>query len=56
MEDTLTQHPTGYVCQICDGIAVVDMDNDTYLCAEHAIEAMVLVDLRAAEPIITIRT
>ena len=55
MEDTLAQHPTGFVCQTCDGVAVVDMDNGIYLCAVHAIEAMVTIDLRAAEPIVTVR-
>lgn len=45
-----TQHPTGFVCRICDGIAVVELDGE-FLCAEHAIEAMttIEIDLRADE-------
>jgi len=46
------QHPTGFVCYICEGIAVVELEGD-YLCAEHAIEAManIEIDLRAEVPI-----
>lgn len=55
MEDTLARHPTGHVCDICHGIAVVDMDHGIYLCAVYAIEATVTIDLRAADPILTIR-
>jgi hypothetical protein len=53
MEGTNTQHPTGFVCSICDGVAVVELDGD-YLCAAHAIEAMttIQIDLRAEEPAI----
>lgn len=36
MEDTYPQHPTGYVCIFCGGIAVMDSDG-TYLCAPDAI-------------------
>ncbi|HZJ47639.1 MAG TPA: hypothetical protein VFD97_01225 [Acidimicrobiia bacterium] len=50
-----TQHATGYTCRMCGGDAVVDIDGD-YLCAEHAIEAMITVDLRAEEPIVTVST
>ena len=39
MEDAYSQHPTGYTCTVCGGIAVVDTD-DTYLCAVDAIAAM----------------
>ena len=39
MEDTYPQHPTGYTCTVCGGIAVVDTD-DMYLCAVDAIAAM----------------
>jgi len=48
MEGHSTQHRTGYVCHICDGVAVVEIDGD-YLCAAHAIEAMtaIKIDLRA---------
>ena len=46
------QHATGYTCLLCGGVAVVDIDGD-YLCAEHAIEAMITVDLRAEESIVT---
>jgi len=50
MEGQSTQHPTGYVCRICDGVAVVEIDGE-YLCAAHAIEAMttIEIDLRAEE-------
>jgi hypothetical protein len=53
MEGMDTQHPTGYTCQICRGVAVVDIDG-SYLCARHAIEAMIGVDLRAGEPTVTV--
>ena len=36
MQDTYPQHPTGYVCILCGGIAVMDADG-TYLCAPDAI-------------------
>lgn len=39
MEDTYPQHPTGFTCIMCGGIAVVE-NKGTYLCAVHAIEAM----------------
>ncbi|MCJ7780719.1 MAG: hypothetical protein MUQ27_07825 [Acidimicrobiia bacterium] len=55
MEATTTQHPTGFICSICEGIAVVELDGG-YLCARHGIEAMVMVDLRAEEPIVTVST
>ncbi len=52
MEGMNTQHPTGFVCYICEGIAVVEL-GDKYLCAEHAIESMaaVEIDLRAEESV-----
>ena len=55
MEGITTQHPTGYVCRICEGIAVVDLDGE-YLCAHHAIEAMeaVEIDLRDEEPTVAV--
>ena len=48
MEGMDTQHATGFTCSICGGIAVVDVD-DGYLCATHAIEALITIeiDLRA---------
>ncbi|MEA2010400.1 MAG: hypothetical protein U9N78_06835 [Actinomycetota bacterium] len=54
MEGTNTQHPTGFVCSICEGVAVVEIDGD-YLCAAHAIEAMttIEIDLRENEPAVT---
>ena len=57
MEGTNTQHPTGFVCRICEGVAVVDLDGD-YLCAAHAIEAMttIEIDLRDKEPAVTAST
>jgi hypothetical protein len=55
MEGMSTQHATGYTCRICEGVAVVDIDGD-YLCAEHAVEAMITIDLRAEEPIVTVST
>ena len=48
-----TQHATGYTCHECGGVAVVDIDGD-YLCAVHAIETMITVDLRAEEPTVTV--
>jgi hypothetical protein len=47
MEGMSTQHPTGFICHICEGIAVVELEGQ-YLCAEHAIEAMtgIEIDLR----------
>jgi hypothetical protein len=53
MEGTNTQHPTGFICDICEVTAVVDIDGG-YLCAAHAIEAMITVDLRAEEPTVTV--
>ena len=52
MEGMSTQHPTGFICYICEGIAVVDLDGK-YLCAEHAIDAMttIEIDLRAEESV-----
>lgn len=48
MEGMDTQHATGFTCSIFGGIAVVDVD-DGYLCATHAIEALITIeiDLRA---------
>jgi hypothetical protein len=53
MEGMGKQHATGYTCLLCGGVAVVDIDGN-YLCAHHAIEAMIEVDLRAAEPTVTV--
>ena len=55
MEGMSTQHATGDICHMCGGAAVVDIDGD-YLCARHGIEAMITVDLRAEEPIVTVST
>ena len=51
MERMSTQHPTGFICYICEGIAVVELEG-RYLCAEHAIEAMtnIEIDLRGEQP------
>ena len=51
MEGMSTQHPTGFICYICEGIAVVELEGQ-YLCAEHAIEAMtsIEIDLREEQP------
>ena len=53
MEGMNRQHATGYACLMCGGVAVVDIEG-SYLCAAHAIEAMITVDLRAEEPIVTV--
>jgi hypothetical protein len=53
MEAMDTQHATGFTCSICGGTAVVDVD-DGYLCARHAIEAMIEVDLRAEAATVTV--
>ena len=52
MEGMSTQHPTGFICHVCQGIAVVDLDGK-YLCAEHAIDAMTIIeiDLRVEESV-----
>jgi hypothetical protein len=55
MEGMNTQHATGYICLLCGGVAIVDI-NGGYLCAAHAIEAMIDVDLRAEEPTVTVST
>lgn len=49
-----TQHPTGFICYICEGIAVVELEGQ-YLCAEHAIEAMtsIEIDLREEHPAVS---
>lgn len=54
MEGMTTQHPTGFICYICEGIAVVELEGQ-YLCAEHAIEAMtaIEIDLREGQPAAT---
>jgi hypothetical protein len=55
MEGIYTQYPTGFSCDVCDGIAVVDVDDgDHYLCAAHAIKPMMEIDLTAAEPTVAI--
>jgi hypothetical protein len=53
MEGMNTQHATGYTCLLCGGVAVVDIDGG-YLCALHAIEAMIEVDLRAEAATVTV--
>ena len=55
MEGSYPQHPTGYVCQVCEDIAVADMDDGGYLCAVHAIEAIMRIDLRAAGPLVAVQ-
>jgi len=49
-----TQHPTGFICYICEGIAVVELEGQ-YLCAEHAIEVMtsIEIDLREEQPAVS---
>lgn len=55
MEGIYTQYPTGFSCDVCDGNAVVDVnDGDRYLCAAHAIEPMMKLDLTGDEPIVAI--
>jgi len=55
MEGIYTQYPTGFSCDVCGGIAVVDVDDgDHYLCSAHAIEPMMEIDLTGGEPIVTI--
>ena len=51
MEGMTTQHPTGFICHICEAIAVVELEGQ-YLCAEHAIESMtgIEIDLREEQP------
>jgi len=54
MEGMSIQHPTGFICYICEGIAVVELKGQ-YLCAEHAIEAMttIEIDLREEQPAVS---
>ncbi|MBG7605880.1 MAG: hypothetical protein IZT58_14840 [Actinobacteria bacterium] len=55
MEGIYTQYPTGFSCDVCDGIAVVDVnDGDNYLCATHAIEPIMEIDLTGGEPTVAI--
>ncbi|MGB9357930.1 MAG: hypothetical protein WCC01_05160 [Acidimicrobiia bacterium] len=55
MEGIYTQYPTGFSCDVCDGIAVVDVnDGENYLCAAHAIEPTMEIDLTRDEPIVTV--
>ena len=55
MEGIDTQYPTGFSCDVCDGIAVIDVDDgDHYLCAAHALEPMVEINLTEDEPMVTI--
>ena len=55
MEGIYTQYPTGFSCDVCDGIAVVEVDDgDHYLCAAHAIEPVMEINLTGDEPIVTI--
>jgi len=55
MEGIYTQYPTGFSCDVCDGIAVVDVDDgDHYLCAAHAIEPVMEINLTGDKPIVTI--
>ena len=55
MEGIYTQYPTGFRCDVCDGIAVVEVDDgDHYLCAAHAIEPVMELNLTGDEPIVTI--
>jgi hypothetical protein len=54
MEGIYTQHPTGFSCDVCGGIAVIDVDDgDHYLCAAHAIEPMMEINVTEDEPIVT---
>jgi hypothetical protein len=39
MEDTYLKHPPGPACVVCGSVAVAEVAG-SYLCAEHAIEAM----------------
>jgi hypothetical protein len=55
MEGMSRQHATGFTCCLRGAIAVVDIDGG-YLCAKHAVEAMIEVDLRAEEPTVTVST
>ena len=55
MEGIHPQYPTGYVCDVCGGIAVIDVDDgDHYLCAADAIEPMMDIDLTRDEPIVAV--
>lgn len=50
MEGIELQHPTGYVCGVCGGTAIVNVDDGRhYLCATHAMEPVVAIDLTEDE-------
>lgn len=54
MEDTYTHHSTGYICTVCGGVAIAEIEG-SYLCASHAIDAMtVTIDLRQPEPAVEV--
>ena len=54
MEGIYTQYPTGFSCDVCDGIAVVDGDDGNhYLCAAHALEPVLEINLTGDEPLVT---
>ena len=55
MEGIYTQYPTGFSCDVCDGIAVVEVDDgDHYLCSAHAVEPLMEIHLTGDEPIVAI--
>jgi len=55
MEGIYTQYPTGFSCDACDGIAVVEVDDgDHYLCAAHAIEPVMEINLTGDEPVVAV--
>ena len=55
MEGIYSQYPTGFTCDVCGGIAVVDIDDGGhYLCAPHAIEPMMEIDLTGDRPIVVV--
>jgi hypothetical protein len=53
MEGINTHHPEGLTCAVCTEAALVDVGVG-YLRAEHGLEMMVTIDLRAGDPIVTV--
>jgi len=54
-EGTDVQHTTGFACDVCDGSADVDVgDGDHYLCAAHALEPMMEIDLTRPDSVVTV--
>lgn len=55
MEGTYLHYATGFACDVCDGNADVNVgDGEHYLCAAHAIEPMMEIDLSGSDSVVTV--